>query len=84
MIMIKKSQDLKVRIYAEGTLSAYLPDQPIQLPSGVSIRECAVLAGIPENKPFAAVVNQRVEDLNYCLKPGDEVHLYPQISGGGE
>ena len=82
--MIKNSQNFKVRVYAEGTLSAYLPGQPIELPSGVSIRECAVLAGIPENKPFAAIVNQGAEDLSYCLKPGDEVHLYPQISGGEE
>lgn len=76
--------NLKVRIYAEGVLGAFVRKQPMELPAGISIREAAVLAGIPENRPFAATVNRCAVDLSTCLQPGDEVHLFPQISGGGE
>ena len=76
--------NLKVRIYAEGVLGAFMRKQPMELPAGISIREAAVLAGIPENRPFAVTVNRCAVDLSSCLQPGDEVHLFPQISGGGE
>jgi len=81
---MNNAQDLKVWVYAEGALAAFLRNQPFELPAGINVLEAASLTGIPENIPFAATVNQRAVDLSYCLQPGDEVHLFPQISGGGE
>ena len=81
---MEKFPELKVMVYAEGRLSVFLPQQPFEVQAGITVLEVASLIGMPDNIPFAATVNQRVVDLNDYLNPGDEVHLFPQISGGKE
>ena len=71
-------------VYAEGRLSVFLPQQPVEVQAGITVLEAASLIGIPDSNPFSATVNQCVVDLNDRLNPGDEVHLFPQISGGKE
>lgn len=38
--------------------------------------------GISLSRPVVAVINGQSADLGQELKPGDEIYLLPQISGG--
>lgn len=70
-------------LQAEGLLAQYLPGgQPLAVEPGQSIRQAARAAGIPASKPFAALLNGQVVELDTILQPGDDLRLLPQISGG--
>ena len=77
-----EDQEKTVYMNLEGLLSKHISEQPFIVLPDQSIREAAEGIGIPNNQPFAATVNGQVQDLDYCLKPGDQVRLFPQISGG--
>jgi len=38
--------------------------------------------GVKLSQPVIAVINSEVSDIKQILEPGDEVRLFPQISGG--
>jgi molybdopterin converting factor small subunit len=74
---------MEATIYLDGSLSRfYSGDPPIYVSAGISLHQAKTEAGLPASIPVSALVNGVVSDLNYCLKPGDEVHLIPQIAGG--
>ena len=74
---------MDVTVYLDGNLRRFNPsNQPIHIAAGANLYEAKIAAGIPSTVPIAAVVNGTVTDLTYCLKPGDEVHMIPQIAGG--
>ena len=70
-------------IHLDGSLKRFSPGaHPVRVSAGISLYQAKEAAGIPASIPVAALVNGAVTDLNYFLKPGDEVHLVPQIAGG--
>ena len=54
----------------------------IQVPAGRSVQQALKDLNIQLSQAVAAVVNGQTTDLEEPLKPGDEVHLLPQIAGG--
>ena len=77
-----ENQEKSVYMNLEGLISKHASEQLLVVLPDQSIREAAESIGIPNNQPFAATVNGQVQDLDYCLKAGDQVRLFPQISGG--
>ena len=75
--------DMDAIIHLDGALRRfYTGTSPIHLSAGLNLHQAKIAAGIPTSMPVAALVNGAVSDLNYCLQPGDVVHLIPQIAGG--
>jgi molybdopterin converting factor small subunit len=54
----------------------------LSVPSGQSIMQTLNNLGIQLTQPVVTVVNSETCDIQQILKPGDEVRLLPQISGG--
>jgi sulfur carrier protein ThiS len=55
---------------------------PVQAAAGQTVLEALAALEIKLSQPVIAVVNGQTADLNYCLQPGDQVRLIPQIGGG--
>ncbi len=54
----------------------------IEVPAGQSVIRALENIGLRLSQPVIAVINSEVSDIERILKPGDEVRLFPQISGG--
>lgn len=83
-IRFYSSNDSRIREMIPASLE-YHEDQSglsISVPAGQSIQEALENAAINLPQPAVALVNGRTEDLAYGLKPGDEIMILFQISGG--
>jgi sulfur carrier protein ThiS len=70
-------------VYLEGPLKkASQGEGPLPVHAGQTIRAAAESLGLSKNHTFIALINEQVQELDSVLKPGDMVHLVPQISGG--
>jgi len=54
----------------------------LDLPKDATVREAALMAGIPAEKLGISVIEDRVVRQNFVLSDGDTVALYPPIIGG--
>lgn len=54
----------------------------LDVPEQTSIRELKSIIGIPENYPGNYVVNEKLVDLDYIVKPDDEIRFIMIIGGG--
>ncbi len=74
-------------------VSGSLPNRVIELkpgsreiflgvPAGQSVMDALEKLGVKLSQPVIAVINSEVSDIKQILEPGDEVRLFPQISGG--
>jgi hypothetical protein len=54
----------------------------IRAPAGKGVNQILRDSDIQLSQAVAALVNGQTTDLEQPLKPGDEVHLLPQIAGG--
>lgn len=74
-----------VKLYA--TLRQYQPDVSrnglcLDIPAGTTIADILPRLGLPDGVPLVAMVNERVEHLDYILSEGDTLHLFPPVAGG--
>ncbi len=53
-----------------------------QLPASATVQDLVVLLGIPTEEIKVPFVNGLIRELDYALKPGDEVGIFPPIGGG--
>ena len=68
---------------APSTASLQLENRPpVQVAAGQTVLEALTGLEIHLDRPVIAVVNGRVTDIAYCLQPGDQVRMVPQIGGG--
>jgi sulfur carrier protein ThiS len=73
----------QVDVELHGPLTKYVDSQERpRVQAHQSIQEAAAELGIPPTHPLVALVNGRVRDLDYHLRPGDKVRLLIPIAGG--
>jgi sulfur carrier protein ThiS len=66
-----------------GPLTKYVDsEERVRVQAHQSIQEAAAELGIPPKHPLVVLVNGRVRDLDYHLKPGDKVRFLTSIAGG--
>ena len=77
---------IQVKLHACPTLARHLPDRvgkrALTLPSGASVREAIVLAGVPEDEVWLVAVNGARASLEHRLTEGDEVLIFAPVGGG--
>jgi molybdopterin synthase sulfur carrier subunit len=80
------SVQVKVKLFA--SLARFspggLPGTPFEVTIHVSatVRDLLVQLHIPGEETKVAFVNGIIQDLNWVLKPGDEIGIFPPIGGG--
>lgn len=81
--------EVRVRLFATLRQLAGWSQQPLALPDGATLRDA--LAEIDRQYPalsigtrtFYAAVNQEYAKSEQVLHEGDEVAIFPPVSGGG-
>ncbi len=54
----------------------------VELPEGASISYLVKQLNLPENEVKVSFVNGRTQSLDFLLRPGDEVGIFPPVGGG--
>jgi len=81
---------IRVRLRAYASLRQYLPPGPLgaavdlYLPEGSKLAEALQNLGMPAEQVKQCFVNGRQQGLDYCLRDGDEIGVFPPIGGGGQ
>lgn len=79
---------IKVRLFASLREAAGQPDVALNLEEGARVADVwsALCADAPELQPFhdrtLAAVNRRYVSAEHPLSDGDELALFPPVSGG--
>ena len=75
-----------VKLYA--TLRRYKPEIPsgaglsLDVPSGTTVSQIVEQLAIPDGVALVAMVNDKVQKLDYVLADGDTLSLFPPVAGG--
>jgi len=75
-----------VKLFA--LLRRYRPDVPrggtlsLDLGADTTVGEVLKQLGIPDGAPVVAMVNGTVRGPDYTLSDGDQLYLFPPVSGG--
>jgi molybdopterin converting factor small subunit len=54
----------------------------VELPEGAFLSDLVKQLNLPENKVKVSFVNGRTQSLDFQLRSGDEVGIFPPIGGG--
>ena len=79
---------MKVRLRLFANLADYLPPDAdgdgvtLELPDGALVSDVLLPLQIPERVPFLSVVNGHEVEDSQPLHDGDELTLFPPLSGG--
>lgn len=79
---------MKVRLRLFATLADYLPPDAdgdgitLELPDGARVSDVLARLRIPERVPFLSVVNGHEVEDPHPLYDGDELAIFPPLSGG--
>jgi molybdopterin converting factor small subunit len=79
---------VQVQVKLFATLRRFAPDVPpgkvcaVDLPDGATLQDLVNRLGIPSEETKVAFVNGRAQEMDFVLKPGDEVGIFPPIGGG--
>lgn len=79
---------MQVQVKLFATLSRFskglFPGTPfeIDIPENSTLQTLVDLLGLPEEETKVAFVNGLIRDMDYHLKSGDEIGLFPPIAGG--
>jgi molybdopterin converting factor small subunit len=79
---------VKVRLRLFATLTQYLPPDAdgdgvtLSLPGGTTLGEALARLHIPDGEPYLTVVNGDNAEPARLLVDGDEIILFPPLSGG--
>jgi molybdopterin converting factor small subunit len=79
---------LKVRLRLFANLAEYLPPDAdgdgvtLEFPDGALVSDVLAYLRIPERVPFLSVVNGHEVEDPHPLHDGDELTIFPPLSGG--
>ncbi len=74
---------MRVKIKLFATLRNFGPEeQMVEVPENATLEEAIRGLNLPEKIPLLKIVNGEHRSLDYVLKEGDEVALFPPIAGG--
>jgi len=54
----------------------------VEIEEGANLKNLLVKLGIPEDQVFTALVNGQHRELDYLLRGGDRISLFPPVGGG--
>jgi molybdopterin converting factor small subunit len=83
---VRSFMQVTVKLFA--TLTRFspggLPATPfeINLPDSATVKDLVYQLGIPSEETKISFVNGLIRDLDWVLKQGDEVGIFPPIGGG--
>ena len=81
-------QKMQVRVKLFATLSRFAPHNraavpfDVQLTEGDTLLKLVECLDIPPEEAKVAFVNGIIQTLDYSLRPGDEIGIFPPIGGG--
>jgi molybdopterin converting factor small subunit len=79
---------MQVSVKLFGLLRRYRPDLPrgstlsLNLETDTTVGELLKQLGIPDGAPVVPMVNSMVRGLEHTLADGDQLFLFPPVSGG--
>jgi molybdopterin converting factor small subunit len=79
---------MKVEVRLFATLQSYLPPGArgdsisLEVPAGATVRDVVESLQIPSEVDCLTVVNGRDAAPDHVLSPGDELAMFPPLSGG--
>ena len=77
---------VEVRLFA--TLRRYYPDPDakngvvLEMPEGASLNDLLSTLKVPVQEASILFVNNRKQTIDYVLRDGDKVGIFPQVAGG--
>jgi molybdopterin synthase sulfur carrier subunit len=77
---------VKIRLYA--TLRRYSPEADakngtlLEMPEGTSLNDLLNRLKVPDQEAKILFVNNRKQTIDYVLRDGDKVGIFPQVGGG--
>ncbi|WP_245561191.1 MoaD/ThiS family protein [Desulfoscipio gibsoniae] len=77
---------MEVRVFSG--LEKFLPNKrfgepmPVNLPDGATVRILLNKMHIPEEQVFTVLVDGRHQTLDYTVRDGERVSLFPPVGGG--
>jgi len=77
---------VEVRLYA--TLRKYCPEVDaengvlLRIPEGTSLNDLLARLKVPEQEVKILFVNNRKQSIDYVLRNGDKVGIFPLVAGG--
>ena len=74
--------NIEIKLFV--TLSRYLPENPESYPvePGTTVTDLINDLNVPHDDVKLVFVNGRKEGLDYLVKDGDRVGLFPPVGGG--
>jgi sulfur-carrier protein len=88
LLVARKGGGVRVSVKLFANLTRFssdvLPGVPfdIELSEAASIKDLVALLRIPTEETKISFVNGQIRDLDWILKHGDEVGIFPPIGGG--
>ena len=79
---------MRVCVKLFATLSRYfagvMPGTPVEVEvaDGATLADLADQLKVPQDEVRMVFVNGRIQPLDYELRPGDEVGIFPPVGGG--
>jgi molybdopterin converting factor small subunit len=78
---------MRITVKLFATLHQYQPAAPrsgmaLEVPQDASVADILPRLHIPDGAPLVAMVNEKVEHLDYVLHEGDVLSLFPPVAGG--
>lgn len=75
---------MKIRFRLFATLMKWLPDNPIDhvLEKSMTLGEFLKQKGIPEESTAIYMCNGSIVNLQYVLRDGDDIEIFPLMDGG--
>jgi molybdopterin synthase sulfur carrier subunit len=77
---------VEVRLFA--TLRRYYPEADakngvvLEMPEGASLNDLLSRLKVPTQEANILFVNNRKQTIDYVLRHGDKVGIFPQVAGG--
>jgi molybdopterin converting factor small subunit len=79
---------MRISVKLFGLLRRYRHDLPrggalsLNVATGTTVGETMRMLRIPSEAPVVAMVNSMVRGLDHILTEGDQLYLFPPVSGG--
>ncbi len=79
---------MTVTVKLFGLLRRYRPELlaggklSLELAADTTVGELLHQLGVPDGAPVVAMVNSMVRGLDHALADGDQLYLFPPVSGG--
>jgi molybdopterin converting factor small subunit len=86
LILQRSGNDMKASIQIKlfASLGRYMPESSdaFQIDTGITVRDLALVLGIPLESAKLIFVNGQKRDLTAMLSGGERVAIFPPVGGG--